>query len=228
MTGIRAFFLISLIFYSINPGICQEEEPLSLKERRALAVSNITELHEGVLIVRLQSQQKKMQALQELIDGGELDDKTEKKMREQLVRTKAKTAHFNRAIIKAFEQKYRFSNILFMLDTASISLKNGARAGIFLNQDLEIDPMLTLDDQPYFILRFGYTRSNSGQNIEAMIVMDDEFNDLESPFPFYVRTNNFDAIMGGLFPKPKQEQKNANRMVEKLQQKLIGFLENFK
>lgn len=227
MLRIRVLFLISIIFYSMNPGYGQEEEPLTLKDRREMAKDNIKKLEEGVLVIRLQSQQKKIEALQELIDGGELNKKNEKRIKAKLAGTKARMESFNKAIIAAFEQEYRFSDFLFMLDTASVRLKNDNSESVFLNRDLKIDPSVSLNNRSFFILRFGYTSRENGQSIEAMIIMNDDFEDLQPPFPYYTRINNFNNVMGGLFPKPKQEQKNANRMVENLQKRLLNFSENF-
>lgn len=222
-TGTRFLFLISVFICSMNSVYTQEEEALNLKERRELAAENIKKLEKGLLIVRLESQQKKIETFQELIGGGKLNEKTEKKIRSRLEGTMAKTESASKAIIKAFHEKYRFSDFLFMFDTASVSLKNGAQSGIFINKDLEVDPTLTLDNRPWFVLRFGATSADSGQSIEAMVIMDDTFEDLQSPFPYYTRINNFNSVMGGFFPNPKQEQRNADRMVENLHENLLQF-----
>ena len=222
-TIIRLLFLTMILTCGLFPLIGQEEGSLTHREKRAQAKEDIETLKGGVLIVRLPSQQNKIETLQELLDGGELDAKAEKRIKERLEGTKAKTESFNKSIITAFYEKYRFSDFLFILDTASVQLKNGKREELFLNKDLEIDPNLRLDDRPFYVLRFGSTQSGDGQSIEAMVLMDNQLEDLESPFPYYVRINNFNAVMGGLFPKPKQELKNALRLVEKLQYNLGRF-----
>ena len=226
-TVIRVFFLMSVFVWCALPVLGQEEEDLSYRERREMAKKHIRDLKEGVLIVRLPSQQNKIETLQELLDGGKLDAKGEKRIKERLEGTKAKTESFNKNFIAAFYENYRFSDFLFILDTASVHLKAGNHQGIFLNKNLEPAPELSLGDRPYYVLRFGSTRSGSGQSVEAMVLMDDNFRDLQPPFPYYVRINNFNAVMGGLFPKPKQEQKNARRLVENLQANLAGFARYF-
>lgn len=219
----RVLFLIIVNTGFVLPILGQEEENQSYRERKDKAEADIKKLKEGVLIIRLPSQRNKIEMLQELLDGGKLEEKTEKRIRERLEGTKAKTESFNKSMMTAFYEKYRFSDFLFMLDTASVQLKNGTRQGIFLNKELTIDPSLSLDDRPYFVLRFGTTYSGRGQSIDAMVLMDQTQDDLTLPFPYYVRIHNFDSVMGGLFPKPKQELKNALRLVEKLHKKLVDF-----
>ena len=207
----------------MNLGISQQDQPLPFKERRAMAEEHIKNLKNGVLVVRLPSQQNKIETLQTLIDGGNLDKKTEAKLQGRLDGTKAKTASFNKSIITAFQEQYNFSDFLFMMDTAATQLKEGVRQGIFLDKNLELDQEAAIVDSSVYVLRFGSTYSGRGQNIEAAVITDSNLEDLLPPFPYYVRINNFDAIMGGLFPKPKQELKNAMRLVEKLQRNLVEF-----
>ena len=214
------------IFTSVEAN-AQGEKKYSGKERKQLAAKHIKNLDQGTLIVRLPSSEKKIKAMQDLIDGGNIDDKAIKRLQDQIKRTREDTDQFIIAVMYAFQTNYHFSNLLFMLDTAAVRLNNGERQGFFLKYPpsmVELDPSLVLEEgKPYYVLRFGYTNQEDTQGIAAMIVTDEDGEDLISPFPYYVRLNNFSAILGGVFPAPEQLRKNTLRLVKKLDMRLTEF-----
>ena len=221
--SIQGFFLITLLLFSTKVAFAQNDPFLPAKERKAIAIKEIKTLKDGVLVVRLPSNSKKMAALQALIDGGKLKKATLKRTQEQLESTKYTTKLFSETMIRAFEAYYQFSDVLFMYDTAATQLKGGQLSGFFLNDSLEVAPSAGLKDTSFLVLRFGLTRSSRGQSIEAAVLMDRQMDDMLPPFPYYVKMNNFSSIMGTLFPKTNQFERSLGKAVRRLNAQLFSY-----
>lgn len=224
---IRGIFVIKLLFFLLVVGTAQEPPKRSGKERKQIAREQIKKLKEGILVVRLSSNHRKIAALQSLLDGGALSKKDQQRIENQLRTTLENTHKANARMITAFKTYYDFSEAFFMLDTSSQVLKKGKQKGIFLNDSLEVDSTLSLNNRDFHVARFGNLDQANSTGFKAMILMDKNFKDLQGPFPFYVRINNFGSVIGSIFPKPKQAQRNANKIVKKLNKNLKSFYHQF-
>ena len=221
----KVLFLMMFLLFSTNLSFSQEEETLSNKERKAEALEQIKKLHSGTLVVRLPSNAKKIAALQGLIDRGKLKKKAQRRTVEKLETTKKSTRSFNLTMMQALKENYHFSELLFIYDTASVALKNGQYEGIFLNDSLAIDPDIELKNDTFLGLRFGNTKSEDGQSIDAMVVMNRQLKDLSPPFPYYVRMNNIFAILGTFLPE--QSKVSIVKATQKLNARLNSFYRRY-
>ena len=178
---------------------------------------SIRALHEGTLIVKLPTRTTKIKAMQKLLDDPGLE--------KLIAINKAEAEAFNRNMVMAFDSTYSFSNVLFTYDYHYDKLKNGEFEGIFLNKKLQEDASITPGGKPYFVLRFGSSKTEGSTGVDAMVVMDDQMGDLKAPFPYYQRLNDLAAFIGSILPAPEQDKRDAIRLVEKLDKKLYRFYE---
>ena len=82
-----------------------------------------------------------------------------------------------------FIENYNFSEIAFIYDTTTVHLlKKGIKKGVFLNDEQQMD----LTDKSVFFLRYGHTDRTTTTGKSAWIVTDDQLQDLQKPFPYYV------------------------------------------
>ncbi|MCB0546529.1 MAG: hypothetical protein KDD19_03020 [Phaeodactylibacter sp.] len=216
-------FLTSVLF--LLPDVTAgQDTPLPRQERAEIAHEGIKTLKGGTLIVRLPSSQAKANALKDILSSTSPDNPNRKRIEKQLEETLADRKEFNENMMAAFAEAYDFSNVYFMLDTATSSLKSGQIQGFFLNSSLEADPGIRLESTPpYFVLRFGSTSDMTTDGVEAMVIMNGQFEDLDKPFPFYQRLHDFAAVMGSIFPVPDQKKKDALRIVGKLNTRLHEY-----
>ncbi len=227
MRDLKSWFLSFLFLvacFSIPlVSVAGQEESSSKEERAEMARENIKALKEGALIVRFPSYQSKIDALENILGSTGPDNPNRKRVEKQLEQTLADRKEFNQNIMSAFREVYNFSEVYFMLDTATAALKTGRLQGFLLNSALEADPSIRLGDPPYFILRFGSTSDMTTDGVEAMVVMNGQFEDLDKPFPYYQRLHDFAAVMGSIFPVQDQKKKDALRIVGKLNEKLKEY-----
>jgi hypothetical protein len=141
------------------------------------AKRQIKELKEGVLLVRLHTNDAVIAKLKALYE-----DKARVKKIEELYQQ-------NLSNYKALSTAYNFSEILFFYGRDSDKVRNGELDNIFLNANLEIDTSIHLDrNEPFYILDIGdiYFDHISG-HMEGVVVLNRAFEQLEKPFPFFVR-----------------------------------------
>lgn len=224
MRAVNSIPLFLLSFFIWAGPAKGQEAPRA--ERIGRAHESIKALKGGALIVRLPSHQRKIDALKDVLSNTRRNDPNRKRLEKQLEETLADKQEFNENMMAAFRKNFSFAKTYFMLDTATALLKNGQFRGIFLDDKLQPDPAIVPSGPPpYFVLRFGSTSDMATDGLQAMAIMDDQLRDLEKPFPYYQRLHDFSAIMGGIFPAPGQKQKDALRIVGKLNKKLQAYYE---
>lgn len=173
----------------------------------------IKDLKKGVLIVRLKSDFKKIEAMKQ------------RNMTVLMNQTVEKRDTDNRLWMEAFEKHYEFSEILFSYDTLGrTALKNGS-TNCFLNSDFETDPSLSLDDRPFLMLYWGSKGDNSGLSPDGLVFRDSDFQVLKKPFPNFVKISNFNSNFNKLIKTSNAKRVNMERVVKKINKRLSGFYE---
>jgi hypothetical protein len=164
--------------------------PLTTEQRKIRAKDLIKELKEGVLIVRLESQDKKITKLRELLEESSGDSRQQ--IEERIERTIQERDETNRYLLEAFREKYAFSDYRAMYDTETVALFRGVREGIFLNNDLEPDPEITLPTDKFLIAELGYTDPQKDARVFGLMVLDAQANKLDRPFPYFSKLTDPD------------------------------------
>lgn len=181
------------------------------------SIGQIKDLKEGVLVVRLQSNNRKINALQESIAKAPNESEN---LKRKLKQAKAEYKQVGKAMMQAFATEYSFSEVVFMHDTASIALKNGQQEGLFLDENLEIIPNQSLDNRFFCLLASG--KSESGA--EGFKILDAGLEIIPQPFPNFVRLNTLGYLMSNIFSnETAASQRLYNRLAKKLQRQLERY-----
>lgn len=189
---IFAFVIIS-IFNSSCFGQTEQLKKLSKQQ--------IIQLSKGVLLVRLKSKQK---TILELRKFGK--DNLANKIEQQ-------QAELNKKIVSAFKNDFDFCSTYFFFSKHSKSVKDRQFGNvIFLNDNLVPEPIIKFDYKAnFFIAEFVTLEQNDIANMgfEALVIRNDQFIQLKSPFPYYART--FSSL-----PIKRKIKKAVRRMNKKL------------
>lgn len=181
------------------------------------SIGQIEDLKEGVLVVRLKSNNRKINALQESIAKNPNDNDN---LKRQLKLAKAESKQEGKAIIQAFKAEYSFSEVVFMHDTASMALKKGQRKGLFLDEKLEKLPDLSLENRFLCLLASGKSASGA----EGFKILDATLEELPQPFPSFVRLNTLGYLMNSIFfNDTAASQRLYKHLAKKLQKQLEEY-----
>lgn len=180
-------------------------------------------LKEGVLVVCLPSNDKKIKALSALLDNPQVNDNEKMRIRKQLETTKSESRSDNLTTITAFRQEYRFSEVYFAYDTAIVHLRKGTIDGHFLNDALETAPDVSLAGKTWFVLRIGYTDATQSSGAEAFILADSSMKELQPPFPAAIRLDNLGYLINRALAPEIASRKRMTKAVKKLQERLGDF-----
>ena len=167
------------------------------KDRSAESYANfsITKLNKGVLLVRLKTREKSINALKKMGQH-----KKARKLQQEVFED-------NLNVVNAFKINYNFSEVYFFYSTESDKIRNMTFDEVFVDaKTLEKSDKIKLDPSQtfYMILDIGALKI---PNIEGefhqqtaldrvLVVKDRDFEQLYRPFPFYVgasNKNNIDA-----------------------------------
>jgi hypothetical protein len=117
----------------------------------------------SVLIVRLQSNRNKIEALEKKIELNASDDN----VKQQLERIKLETDIRNKLIINAFVNYFDYAEVVFIYDTASTALKNGNWEGLLFDKDLQ-NSNLSLAERTFLVV----SENVASTSMEGLILMN--------------------------------------------------------
>lgn len=182
------------------------------------ACHHISELQKGTLLIRLESNQKKITAMESLIAEAK-DSPLKAKTREDLMELKNTTKKNNQLLIKGFTTAYNYSRVLFIYDADFKDLIENKNYDKFLNTNLEYVSKSFVPEQSY-LARIGTTDVNGGGAVKSLIIADLNGNDLMKPFPNTLKYEGgiFEALFSGEF----QGERRATRLSNKLQKKFVS------
>lgn len=171
----------------------------SREEAKAFAKSQILQMKEGTLLVRLYDKHNVINALKE------------KGMKKRAKVIDEKQKQLNKEIIAAF-QDFNFCSVLFFYSGDSEHLINKSYSKVTLFSGIEMKEYKKKLDSNFFVADFGYlpsknksrtetkTSKKTGRNkqkkykgtgtntnIKCMFLRDNKLTQLDKPFPFYVR-----------------------------------------
>ena len=213
----KSLFILFISLAFIAPLIAQQDNKI---ER---SISTIKKIKDGVLVIRLASKNNKVKELNRLIASPDISAKTKQNLEKNLHETVSEIKGFNTKVYYGFTEVYNFSEVLFMYDTATISLKKGIQQGYFLDKNLNVDPSISLKNRSFALLRYGSTNPDQTSGLEAFVVMDDQFKDLTKPFPYYVNLKSFGQKILSIFSTRSMAQIKIISRVSKLNKKFEKF-----
>lgn len=174
--------ILFLFIALLSASICAGQKPPTEAELKAQ--EHIKNLQEGILLVRLFSKSKGIEAIRAAGNEKAADELEESQRIKNL------------KIVKAFESKYSFSQVYFFYSHDSKHILSEQWDQIkLLNFDL--NPALVnkdLANQNFYVAEFSNINgnsegNNSGLGFKALVIMDDQLKQLSSPFPYYQKSS---------------------------------------
>lgn len=213
-----AFLLLLLTAWPLAYAQGQPTEESFREAQIRVAREQIQALHDGVLVVRIATNHRKIQILQRLAQ----DHPRNERHRKQLNRALALRDSILYNTMDAYQQHYTFSRILFMPDTAARSLlKDGVTSGIFYNQDGRIDPSIQLDDPHFFLSYLGTPPIASSSGKRSVLIANHHNQVLEAPFPYAAKLYTIFQTLAGredhevIYDAIERQQKDLDKFYDK-------------
>jgi len=153
----------------------------SAKLRKKTADEQVIDLQKGVLLVRLQTAEGKVSALQQL-------GKTE-----EAERVAADQQVLNQEIRLAFETHYDFSPVFFFYAPDSRLIRQRKFTNILFDTREQSVSSKSLIEQPFLVAEFNEVQApatNAG--LDALLLLDEQLKQLAMPFPYAVPTHLYD------------------------------------
>ena len=163
--------------------IAQRNDILLQSERKEFAEKSIHELKKGAIVVRLKTNHRKISMLQATLRSPKIKEKQRKRHQKMLDNTIGTRDAINQSIMDMFLDSFSFCPVYVMYDTASRSLNQGVRKGIFLDKDKNIDPTIELIEPHVFLVNY---RKQSGEFPFDVLLIRRLEERLEEPFPYFV------------------------------------------
>ena len=151
----------------------------ALAKQAAMVVAK--DLKSNTLVVRLSSGSNKQLRLEELLEDKTLSEKQRKYIQEQLDLHIQFTTRTNQSIMNGFKGHYTFSKVLFMYNSNSKALYKNQKQGYFLNDDLTVDPAITLTTATFYTCDL--QRISTKRTLEGFIIQNDKKEKPKRPFP---------------------------------------------
>lgn len=215
-TPLRCIVLMLVVASCIPQRAIAQESNLTPEQ---LAIQAIRELKDGVLIVRLTSNHRKLKALEDAL----AKDSDNTYLKKQLEDTQLETREENTTLIQAFTEKYDFSEVLFMYDTAMSVLTSGQQSGYFLTPTLAVSDQLALNGRPYLLLQRGNTDRSTTTGGESFSFVDARGNALQEPYFQIYKINNFPYIFNKIFNPSSAQNRNFTKIAGKISNDLKKF-----
>lgn len=178
----NCILLLALLGWGLSLS-AQRDDIVLTKEKKEFAFNSIKELKDGALIVRLKTNQRKIEILERTLRDPKLTKHQRKRHENILKGTIRARDEFNDAIASMFLDSFSFCPIYLMYDTCSIALKKGQRSGLFLNTNKELEPSIMLEEPNVFIVNYKKRSGEFPFDILRVRKLEEKLNE---PFPYYV------------------------------------------
>ncbi len=215
--------LLPILLLSTGFVLSQTPAPRNFEtnqDRESTANGQMLALKEGTLVVRLNTNTRKIAAIKKSIAAASTSNDRQR-LEAMLEKTEQKTRNTNLWLKHAFDSVYSFTPVLFMPDTMSTKLKSGVREGIFLDAEQKIDPSIKLRGS-FFVAYYGENSSDEKTNVEGITVLDSNLNELESPFPYFTGRTSIRRMFDAIFNK-MTDKEHLVVLVSKFQKKLMAY-----
>lgn len=183
----------------------------------------IGELVHGDLLIMLQSDKNKLEALKLELEKGDVKYKV--RVQNLIKKITKERDEFNSAFMKSIAEHYNFSKVYFFYDHDYPELqKSNFIGGRFLNKELKKGVTRTYSQRPFYILKRSKTKT---QSLEAYVLHDKSDQPIPNPFPSTIRMNNFATWKNHIFFADKALEMDAEYFAKKLQKKYRKIYEHY-
>jgi len=208
----RNCILLFIVFMLGNSVFAQRDDIVLAKEKKEYAFNSIKELKDGAMVVRLKTNQRKIELIERNLKNTKLSKGQRKRQEGILEGTLKVRDEFNEAIRAMFLDSFDFCPVYLMYDTCSAALNKGVREGLFLGENKEIDPSIKITEANIFIINYKERGAEFPYDVLRVRKLKEK---LEDPFPYYVslRKSWINQI----------NTPRASQAVQHLNRKLYGF-----
>ena len=177
---------------------------ISKNDAKRKAYESVEALRDGLLLVRLKTNAKKLAAYR-IAYLRATTDKVRKQMEDLIKSTIKKRDINNREIVKTFKRSFLFCRVAFFIDTSTATLMDGRLKILIV--DTTLIPKVTFNpiQEFYLIAEFGLADADSydsksiakngkgaakpqpDPNAKGLVVRDPDMIQMPRPFPYFAR-----------------------------------------
>jgi hypothetical protein len=177
-------YILLCIVLMVGSSVCAQRDDIVLtKEKKEYAFNSIKELKDGAMVVRLKTNQRKIEIIERNLRNTKLSKGQRKRQAAILAGTLQRRDEFNKAIGAMFLDSFDFCPVYLMYDTCSRALNKGVREGLFLGKNKEVDPSIKIKEANIFIVNYKERGAEFPYDVLRVRKLKEK---LEDPFPYYV------------------------------------------
>ncbi len=186
------------------------------------------DLKNGVLVVLLRTNEKRLKDLEILSRNPNFTDYQRASINQKIGALEAETKRINGALIRNFKGLYNFSAVYFMYDRNIEELKKGVKKGIFVNDSAVVDVTITLPETDFFVCN--YAIAGTANTAEGLIILNSKMERMKPPFPTVTvaGSSSANALLQLLTKNDDYETRIIARDIEKLQRNLEALIKKKK
>lgn len=178
ITPKRIIILLLLLTIVLNPSFQLKGQPSMSSMSVPEVINEFRKLKGGVLIVRLESNRKKIAALEEMIRRSDLSQKQYQRVQKQLDVAKVNARTQTVEYLQAFKSYYDFSEVVFMFDFQTPEYKKG-EISFFDTDEQEVSHSAVLS-RDHLVLSQGSSPYNASKVLEFLT---DDLGPIGKPAP---------------------------------------------
>ncbi|MBK9271576.1 MAG: hypothetical protein IPM48_08250 [Saprospiraceae bacterium] len=177
----------------------------------------IQDVSNGQILVRLRSEQNKLEALQKLLDRQPIDSRNYMDTKNTIDRVKKERDSFNYYLMAGMKSNFSLCPVYFYYDRDHVELKNhNFRKAIYLDSNLQTNVLPDFRNSTIVIIAQAHTE---GQELDAFVFLDQKGQSLPAPWPRHLRLNAFRPVINELSKKNFYKE-NGEWYAKKLDKKL--------
>jgi len=186
----------------------------------------IKSIKEGALLIQLATHSKKINKMREVLANPETSQAIKLRLEEKIKKIEEETVENNKILVKNLYEKYSFSKFYVFYDNALDKIEKKNLKGIFLNENLEVDPTIELVEESFCLMREGETAQgveNDRNSLEAYIILNQDGKMLDRPFPYYFRINTLKYTFNSILDKKNAKTRQYRDLVQKMNSRFSNF-----
>ncbi len=192
-----------ILLFSILILTVQAQQSYYVKTDTNTTSYHLKALKDGVLLVRLPGNVKKIEALEKTLEDS-LSEKGYKDVSKMLNRTLLETEELQNDIINAMGSEYTFSDYAFFIDHNTQEVMSGK--GKVYQSDMKTDFDMS-EASTVYVMTVGRTTEDP---VNAYIILDSGLQRLARPFPGQISRSGIAGLFG-----------NDNSHIKRLNKKLL-------
>lgn len=180
----KGFICLILSCFLVTVGWSQRDDIVLQKEKKAHSQQAIIDMKNGVLVLRLRTNHRKIALLEQNARSQQLKPKQRERYQRILEGTIQRRDQFNKALLNIVMDSFTFCPVAIVYDTSSASIRQGVRKGIFYDRELNLNDQFSIEkDVPLFFMNF--QDKNSRFPFDVLLIQRST-EKLTEPFPYFV------------------------------------------